>query len=312
MNKNREGIPPMNLDVLCNALDTYFEIERFVENDWAELISEAERGALLRFLRPEFANGPWNGLMLDNPASTETIDRVYLAVFPSQDILDMIIAMEVERGAPGALLFTHHPLAYSERAASFSPIPTVQLEELHEHHISLYSCHAPLDCHPETSTASALAEALGLEDTKRFAKYYGGYAGIHGKLTGMDFQAFAELVAEVCELPHLRYDQVRNNGRMVEHIAIVPGGGGDIEVLGDAAVLGADTFMTGQWWLFGDSQFAVNERIRLTSYLTAFKLNLVGASHYSTEFIVLRDQMPDWFRQYNLDTILIRQEDPWQ
>lgn len=302
----------MNLNVLCKSLDTYFEIERYVESDWADLMSEAERGALLRFLRPDFANGPWNGLMLDNPASTATVERVYLAVFPSQDVLDTIIALEVERGAPGALLFTHHPLAYSEQGANFKVIPTVQLEELHEHHISLYSCHAPLDCHPETSTATALAEALGLEDTRRFAPYYAGYAGVYGKLSEMDFQAFAERLAEVCELPSLRYDQCRHNGRGVEQVALVPGGGGDPEVLSEAAVLGVDTFVTGHWWLFGRSEFATNERPRMASYLTAFKLNLLGASHYSSELVVMRDQMPDWFRQHNLETLLIRQEDPWQ
>jgi putative NIF3 family GTP cyclohydrolase 1 type 2 len=250
--------------------------------------------------------------MLDNATDKGHIDRVYLTVFPGQDELDTVIAREVERGAPGALVFTHHPLAYSEREAAFSTIPTAQLEEFQEHNISLYSCHAPLDCHPETSTTTALAEALGLEEQSRFGKYYAGLAGIHGRLSATTFQAFAELLAEVCELLGLRYDQCRHNGQAVEHVAVIPGGGNDPEMIDEAIALGVDTFITGQWWLFGKSEFAATDRHTMRDYLANTNLNLLGASHYSSELVVMRDFMPDWFREHNVDTVLLRQDDPWQ
>ncbi len=296
---------------LVAALDAFFDVASFIESDWLDLLSEAERGAIQRFLRTDFMD-TWNGLMLDNTAEVESIERAYLVVFPSQDVLDTIIAREVERGAPGALVFAHHPLTYSEHEATFKPIPTVQLEEFQEHRISFYSCHAPLDCHTEVSTATALADALGLEDQRRFGEYYSGLAGVHGQITPTTFQSFAGRLAQVCELAQLRYDQCLHNGRVVKHVAVAPGGGGDPAFIDEAMDLGVDTYVTGHWWLFGTSEFAAENRLKMCNYVSAQKINLVGASHYSSELVVMRDQMPDWFRQHNIETVLIRQEDPWQ
>lgn len=301
----------MNLNQLSAALDEFFNVSAFVETDWQEFISEANRGSIQRFLRAGF-DTTWNGLMLENAPPNDEVDRVYLTVFPDQDILDTIIAREVERGAAGAMIFTHHPFDFSERKSTFTPISTAQLEELREHHISLYSCHAPLDCHPEISTANALADALDLEDQARFAKYYGGNAGIHGKLDDpITFQELAENLAEVCELTTLRYDQIRHNAQPVHHIALVPGGGADPDIIQEAINLGADTFITGHWWLFGSSEYAANDREKCKDAIAPYRLNFLAAAHYSTELIVMRDQMPDWFKQHNVETVLMRQEDPW-
>lgn len=303
----------MNLQKLCGELDTFFKVSDFNESDgWSHLMADTYRGAFQRFVRSEFIEGTWNGLMLENPAESADVNRVYLVVFPNQNLLDTIIANEVERGAPGALIFTHHVLGYSEAAAAFNPIKIEQLEELREHHISIYVCHAPLDCHLKISTGNALADALGLQEQRRFAPYYGGEAGILGKVNPASFQEFAEKVARVCELPFLRYDQCLHNGKPVQLVAIVPGGGNDADLMKEAATLGADTYVTGHWWLFGESDFARQDREKMRLFLETQALNLVGASHYSSELIVMRDQMPGWFKKHNLETMLIRQTDAWR
>lgn len=307
--KNK-GILKMMLSELCATLDDYFRIDNYPEQDyWVGLISEAERGAIQRFLRPAFAD-VWNGLMLENLPESGEVNCVYLAVSPSQDVLDTVIAREVERGAPGALVFTHHPLAYSERDAAFSPVSTAQLEEFGEHNISLYVCHDPLDCHPETSTAVALADALYLEEQERVEECHEKHAIIHGKVMPTTFQQFAERLAEVCELDQLRYDQCRHNGQFVHHVAVMPGGGGDLKLLNDIAALGVDTYVTGQWWLFGAN--AADERERMRLHMPHLRYNMLATSRYSSELIVMRDEMVEWFKQHNLDVQLIRQEDPWQ
>ncbi len=300
----------MILSELCATLDDYFEIANYTEQAyWTGLISEAERGAFQRFLRPGFGER-WNGLMLENPAEGNEISCVYLAVSPSQDVLDTVIAREVERGAPGAIVFTHHPLAYSERDAGFKSVPTAQLEEFGEHNISVYVCHDPLDCHPETGTAVALADALYLEEQEHVGECYESDAIIHGKVMPISFEAFAERLAEVCELERLRYDQCRHNGQVVHHVAVMPGGGGDLKLLSDVAALGVDTYVTGQWWLFGAN--AGDDREQLRQHMQHIRYNILATSRYSSELIVMRDQMVDWFKQHNLDVHLIRQEDPWQ
>lgn len=301
----------VNLREICNELDTFFSIEAFVEKDWEQLLPDNYKGAVQRFYHPAFVQETWNGLMLDNPEPDTAIDRVYLAVFPTQGILDKIIAKEVERGAKGSLIFTHHPTAYSEKTAEFLPIKVEQLEELREHNISLYSCHAPLDCHVEISTANAFADALGLEDQQRFGYYVAGYAGIHGTVKTTTFHEIASKLAEVCELTTLRYDQCLNNGRSVHHIAIVPGGGGDPEFINQACETGADTYITGHWWLFGTSEFARRKREDFPPYLAGLDINLLGSTHYSSELLVMRDQMVGWFKERNIEAIIMRQQDAW-
>src|SRR5690606_16591625 len=116
----------------------------------------------------------------------------------------------------------------------------------------------------------------------------------------------------VCELSHLRYDQCLHNGQPVHHIALIPGGGDASDLIEEAVKLGVDTYITGHWWLFGSSDFAKTRREQMANDIARFEINLLGASHYSSEMPVMRDQMPDWFRQYNLETLFIRQEDAWQ
>ena len=302
----------MKLEELTNKLDTYFNTHAFDESEgWDFAMDDSYKSSFKRFARDQFVEGSWNGLMLENTGKNGEVDRVYLMVFPTEDIIDTIIAQEVERDAPGSMIFSHHPVGFSEKSMEFPPMSVEQLEELREHNISYYNCHAPLDCHVKTSTANALADALGLTEQKRFASYYGGYAGIHGKVSPMPFQKFAERVASACELETLRYDQVRHNGRMVEHVALIPGGGDGPDELTEAASLGADTYVTGHWWLFGDSDFAKQRRNDARPVIDSLSMNLVAGSHYSTEVIVMRDLMPDYFQDMGLETVLLRQQDPW-
>ena len=303
----------MNLDEVCTKLDLFFNVHAFNESEgWNFAVNDSYLGIFRRFVRPSFIDGSWNGLMLDNRNEQAAIDRVYLVVFPNQNIIDTIIAQEVERQAPGALIFAHHIMGFSERHLVFEPLVAEQLEELQEHHISFYNCHAPLDCHTEISTGTALANALGLQEQGRFSEYYKGLAGVHGKIQPTPFQKFAEKLAEVCELSALRYDQCRHNGRMVEHVALIPGGGDDPVEMDKAEALGADTFVTGHWWLFGDSEFAQERRTNAPVSINKLSLNLLAGSHYSTELIVMRDQMVDWFQDLGLEAILLRQADPWR
>lgn len=301
----------MKLTELSKALDEYFNVTAFDEKDWLDLISEADRGVFLRFLKKSFVEGTWNGLMIQNDPRDDEVDRVYLTVYPSQNVLDTIIAKEVERGAPGALIFSYQPIVYSEAEAQYKIISAEQLEELQAHHISIYVCHAPLDCHPEVGTVLAVADALGLEEQQRFGQHYGGLACVQGKIQKMTFENLASRLAEISELPYLRYDQIRHNGNLVENVAIAPGGLNTL-FMDEALKRSADTFITGHWWLYGSSGFATNSRERMASYLQSQPMNLIGTSRYSITFITMRDYVPDAFRSFDIETVLIRQENHWE
>ena len=164
----------MNQSEIVQKLDEFFNVQTFDERQfWSEIIPSDGMTVYRRFARPDFVEGTWNGLMLD---STSEIDRVYLVVFPGQAVLDIILALELEREAPGALIFAHHPADFEETGRGFIGIREAQVEELREHNISYYCCHAPLDCHPEISTADRTGEsvkAAGLAALLRASRRYG-------------------------------------------------------------------------------------------------------------------------------------------
>jgi putative NIF3 family GTP cyclohydrolase 1 type 2 len=228
--------------------------------------------------------------------------------------LDTIIAREVADGAPGALIFAHHLTDLEESGRGPVTIPEVQLEELKEHRISYYTCHAPLDCHLEISTARALANALGLHEQEHFAPHYGGMSAVHGVVgKPTSYQAFAARLAKITDVDRLRYDQVRHCGLPVNRVAVVPGGGGRPERLEEAAAAGCDTYVTGQWWPFSETNEAAEpHREQMRQLLPQVRMNLLGASHYATEMVVMRDQMPGWFRDRGVDAEFVPQEDPWR
>lgn len=296
---------------LVQQLDAFFSVEAFDETfHWKPKFADRDLAVFQQYAAPSFLEGPWNGLMLDH---TAVLDRVYLVVFPTQDVIDTIIAKEVARGAPGALIFAHHLLNFVPAKKGFDAIPADQLAELHEHAISYYVCHAPLDCHPEISTATALANMLGLREQGRFLPFYGGHKAVYGKVgKPVDFQKFAARLAKVTDMPFLRYDQVLHQGREVQQVAVVSGNGADPELLREAANLGCDTYVTGQWWFYGESEYAEQSRTVMREAVAETQMNLLGVSRYGTEMVVMRDQMPGWFLAQGVDADFIMPDDPWQ
>ena len=300
----------MNQTELTQKLDAFFDIQSFDEGAlWESILPARDRTIYQRYTESQFVNGGWNGLMLN---SSPEIDRVYLVVFPGQEELDTILALELERSAPGAMIFAHHPADFSESQAGFSGIHEDQLDALREQRISLYCCHAPLDSHPEISTVVALIKALKLRDWEPFAPHFGKMEGVHGRVKDMRFGEFARELARVVELPHIRYDQIRFNGQPVEHIAVIPGGGNDPDHLKMARDLGCDTYVTGHWWLFGNYDYAAQQREIMRELVPTLPMNLLGTSHYASEMVVLRDEMPSWFLNAGIEARFIPQSDPWR
>ena len=295
---------------LVNKLDDFFSVRAYDESAlWLEILTPGEQAVYQQAAQTEFVEGGWNGLLLD---TVPEVDRVYLIVFPDQAVLDTILALEVEREAPGALIFAHHPADFEERGRGFIGLREAQIEDLREHHISYYCCHAPLDCHPEISTVIALAKALKLRDWAPFSPHFTGHEGVHGRVADMAFGEFAERLADVTGLPYIRYNQIRFNGQPVEHVAVIPGGGDSPRHLQEARDLGCDTYVTGHWWLEGNYEYAARQREAMRALVPSLPMNLIGTSHYASEMIVLRDQMPAWFRNAGIEARFIKQPDLWR
>jgi putative NIF3 family GTP cyclohydrolase 1 type 2 len=296
---------------LIALLDSFFEINRFNESTLAEYLAKPVIDAIGRYAVPGFINGSWIGLWLDN---TKIIDRVYLVVMPTQAVIDTILAREVQRGAPGALIFGHHLFDPRDEAPGQLLIPDAQMLELREHHISYYVCHAPLDCHPTIGTSTAFATALKLRDGKPFAPRAGGFAGIYGELGPIGFNELAKRAADVTALPALRYSSLRHNGRPIQRVAVVAGLSRVTE-LQAVVELDIDTLITGEWWSMPSSGTQTNRQTAVHEFLQQVRpdLNIIGTSRYASEAIVMRGDLHEWFRANvpGVETQFVVQESLW-
>lgn len=303
----------MELRELADRLAAMFRPEAFDEQDgWDFVLGPGGKEALLARATEGFA-ATFNGLLLDpTPVGgpPATVERAYLMVFPEPALLDRVL--DVERGR-GAVVLTHH-VADATEAAGFVAIPTGRLDELRAGRVALYVLHAPLDCHPEISTSGAIADGLGLRRVGTFAPYVNGDAGVVAEVVGEPepFGAFAERVRALCELPRLAAVQIRHMGRPVRRVAIVAGGGDDVEMLTEAEALGADTYLTGTWWTPQPSEWADGSRERLRSALPGLGMNLLGASHDASELVVLRDRVAPLLAEWGLEVETLRRDDHWR
>jgi len=232
--------------------------------------------------------------------ASEDAVRVYLAVFPSEEVVERVAEVERQRGSPGAMLFLHHPLNVRDDG-SYRIIEASTFELLRREGVSAYVLHAPLDCSEEVSTSLSLARALGATVEGRFAPFAGGLSGVRGRVDPEPFSSFVEKVGRVVEVR--RPPQVLYAGRPVERVAVVAGEGYDPETILDAARSGCDTYVTGVWKVGGLEDVAAPAWERAG-------MNMVGASHYATELVVLRDAILPYFRNRGIDARLVRQARP--
>jgi putative NIF3 family GTP cyclohydrolase 1 type 2 len=194
----------------------------------------------------------------------------------------------------------------------FIAIPEYQLDQMSEAKIALYVLHAPLDCHPGISTSGSLADGLGLKRAGVFAPYVGRHSGVIGEQSPEPFASFADRVRQLCEIPSFVPDQVRFNGRMVSRIAIVAGGGDDVDDLVEAQELGADTVLAGHWWTPHAGKWADGNRKSLSELLPSLSMNLLSASHDGSELVVFRDKLAPLVESWGIETVLVRQADHWR
>lgn len=255
----------MKAKKLYQSLDKEFEINKLDEDEWSFFD--------LGDYTTESFKKTKKGLVLDN--ATE-INKVFTAVFPSEPVLDYIIAS----GAEDTLLFTHHPMIWDTSSGGypFRNIPSKYLEVLQENKISLYTIHVPLDKNGPYSTTVSLARALGIETEREFFEYHGVKVGIIGKT---ECQSYFELSGRVKEtVGHLLKIWVNgpsqiDNGK----VALVAGGGNYPEIAEELAEIDVRTYITGVTMKNPDYE----PSMRFHEICREHKINVIAATHYSTE-----------------------------
>jgi putative NIF3 family GTP cyclohydrolase 1 type 2 len=210
------------------------------------------------------------------------------------------------------MILTHHPVDMETDGRGFIPIPPGQLHDLADARIAIYVLHAPLDCHEEISTSGALADGLGLRRERTFAPYVGGDCGIIGVQDPEPFVEFAERLKALCELPEMRVDQIRFAGRTVSRVAIVAGGGDDVDYIAQAEALGCDTYLAGHWWTPHQGDWPDQNRALLRDAIHDSRMNFISGSHDGSELVVFRDRLGPLLRSWGVEVELVRQADHWR
>jgi len=196
-----------------------------------------------------------NGLQV---ANTGEVRRIAAAVDACQATIDAT----AERRAD--LLLVHHGLfwgglepltgrAYRRAAA------------LLRNDIAVYSCHLPLDLHPEVGNNAVLARKLGMTVSGWFGDYLGAPIGICGEID-LPREELRALVAGVLGVP---VRLIPGGPERSRRVGVITGAAGSLTR--QAAEAGLDTFITGegQHWTFHDAQ--------------EFGVNVLHAGHYATE-----------------------------
>lgn len=254
----------MNAKELYQKLEKDFKLNE-CQDDWSNIEFDAE------FVTENFRKR-YMGILVDN---AEEIGKIYTAVFPSEKVMQNIL----EKNEQNILLFTHHPADWKirDRQSPFINLNSDLLKKFKENKISIYTLHTPLDRNGEYSTSVNFAKALGINQTREFAEYFGFLSGVIGKTDCKNVSEMAEVfkkaVGHNVKIWNYGTDEIRDG-----KVAIVAGGGCDAEILSEISQLGINTFLTGV-------TFHNNYKPSIEAHEIAKenKINMIGGTHYSTE-----------------------------
>jgi putative NIF3 family GTP cyclohydrolase 1 type 2 len=251
----------------------------------------------------------YNGLML---RSGDAVKEVYCAAFPTPEVLEKLLVIT----SGEALLFTHHPIDMEVSGVGFLPISPDTLGRLRAKGVSVYACHAPMDCHDEIGTNASIVRAFDVQVKRSFAKYGNGYAGRIGSIACVNLDELVRRGKKVFGVDRVEIGGARPCS--ITNVAIVAGGGDDLEVLEEAEQMGAQVFITGEWYTRTtprDEQgreWAARNKATCKAYAESSKMALLGFSHAATEYLVMRTQMAGYFRRKGIEVVCLEQSDWWR
>ena len=254
----------MKAKKLYEKIDRDFKIDKY-KDDWSFV-------EFNEFINSDFKER-YIGIMLDN---TDEIEKVYTSTFPDTEVLDDIIG----RNENDILFLSHHAMGYDPTLEGFPfyNIPAGYLKKLKEQRISFYVLHIPLDKNGTYSTSVNLAKELQLQIAGEFCEYLGSKVGVICETGLTKLEDFALHVENVIghEIKTRRYG---NHNIERKTVAVAAGGGCIDFVAKELAALGINTFLTG----CTRPVFSFKPNVEFHRIAKENKINIVGATHYSTE-----------------------------
>lgn len=100
---------------------------------------------------------------------------------------------------------------------------------------------------------------------------------------------------QIFNIPYVDYAGKSLEG--ITRIGIVSGGGDEIEYSQTSREKGAQAYITGEIFSHQNSDWARQNTAKLQDYVKTIDISLIGVSHAASEFLVMRTQIPKWFKE---------------
>lgn len=300
------------LSNVVNALDIFFKVKELEKDPsmshFVPIAYKQNLEEMKRIFEPDFLKR-FNGLMIKG---ADKIHTVFAASFPHDEILQKFISQSME----GDLLFLHHPIPMESGdpkgnlGRGFISNNSMLLEKIIKKKLSIYACHAPLDYNEKVSTNNAIAEVLEAAVESRFLSYGNGYAGLIATISLISTVGLITKLKQIFKIPYV--DFAGKNLKKITKIGIVAGGGDDIEYSKVSRERGAQAYITGEIFSRQDSDWARQNTSKIQAYVKTIDISLIGVSHAASEFLVMKTQIPEWFKKnFGIPVISLSQSKWW-
>jgi len=214
-----------------------------------------------------------NGMQVENSGR---VTKIAAAV----DVSTRALQQAAKGGAN--LLIVHHGMFWP----GLRPVTKAlhrQLKFALENDIAIYSCHLPLDLHPEIGNNVLLIRALSFEQSEAFLEEKGSLVGRRAAIS----VARQELVKRLEKAVAASVKTIAFGPEVVRDLGVITGAAGsEIERI---AAEGIDTFVTGEaphWAAVAAQEFGVN---------------LLVAGHYATETFGVKALAAHLAHKFQLD-----------
>ncbi|MCZ2336955.1 MAG: Nif3-like dinuclear metal center hexameric protein, partial [Chitinophagales bacterium] len=114
----------------------------------------------------------------------------------------------------------------------------------------------------------------------------------------------------IFDIPYVDFAGKKVN--RITKIGIVAGGGDEIEYSQIAKEKGAQAYITGEIFSRYDSDWGKENTEKIKKYAKTIDISLIGVSHAASEFLVMKTQMPKFFKKnFDLPVIPLAQKKWW-
>lgn len=305
----------MNLTKLVTSLNNFFDVDSVDIDPQMELFLPRTYNSIgydWKNSFEEYFTKHLNGLMIKG---AESVNKVYLCSFPSPDVIDIFL----ETATKGDLLFSHHPI-YMEcgdpkgtKGRGWLPVEPSKWEEFKQRGLSYYSCHSPLDYHLQVGTRASMLREL---NATYIADFFSDGVGPHGAIAAISPTKLKDLLPEIKStygVDYLDLDGDLNPNKLISKVAVVAGGGDNVEHMKTAEKNEVDLYLTGEFNSRFSTEWAEENQLLIDSFNKKTKMSMIGVSHSACEYLTMKSQLPLFFKgKYNLRTVLLPQSEWWR